>query len=171
MASKCLCVSDLDASSDERGRPPAGVFDPWPPSPDPAWRATASLLSHLEEEVSIDVVARAAGLSVRSLYRVIRHAHGTSPVAMRRHARLVLAQRDLRAADAGTTVTGVALRWGFVHLGRFSRDYLRAFDELPSATLRRARADRVHQVSCRVQRARRRRAMSGERRHAGETRG
>ena len=32
-----------------------------------------------------------------------------------------------------------ALRWGFVHAGRFSLEYRRRFGESPSATLARAR--------------------------------
>jgi AraC-like DNA-binding protein len=109
--------------------------------PDRAVRATTLLMSRLEECVSMHGVARASGLSLRTLYRTIRNVHGTSPAAMRRQARLELARADLQSAGLATTVTSVALHWGFTHLGRFSRDYLRAFDELPSRTLQRARPD------------------------------
>ncbi|MFP5477787.1 MAG: helix-turn-helix domain-containing protein, partial [Gammaproteobacteria bacterium] len=36
-----------------------------------------------------------------------------------------------------THVAGVALRWGFGHLGRFSADYRARFGEYPSETVRR----------------------------------
>ena len=39
--------------------------------------------------------------------------------------------------SADTTVKEVATRWGFSHLGRFSRDYQRRFGEAPSETLSR----------------------------------
>jgi AraC-like DNA-binding protein len=50
--------------------------------------------------------------------------------------RLRRAHEDLLQAPPGTRVTDVALRWGLGHLGRFSRDYLEAFGESPSETLR-----------------------------------
>ena len=47
-------------------------------------------------------------------------------------------QRALLVADPlRTTVTEVAMHFGFFHLGQFARDYRQAFQELPSETLRR----------------------------------
>ena len=55
-----------------------------------------------------------------------------------RAIRLEGARDDLRRSSAsGDSVTDVALRWGFGHLGRFARDYAEQFGELPSQTLRR----------------------------------
>jgi len=43
----------------------------------------------------------------------------------------------LRKAKSGsTTVTDVALNWGFWHFGEFSRAYKNCFGELPSGTLK-----------------------------------
>jgi AraC family ethanolamine operon transcriptional activator len=53
--------------------------------------------------------------------------------------RLNKVRRALRAADAATTVTEAAMRFGFFHLGRFSAQYHRLFGERPSDTLQRAR--------------------------------
>ena len=48
------------------------------------------------------------------------------------------AHRALRSASPhDTSVTDVATRWGFWHLGRFSSEYRRYFGEPPSQTLRR----------------------------------
>jgi len=96
-------------------------------------------MGRLGEAMSVQRVARASGLSTRTLYRLFQRAHGTSPVALRRRARLASAHADLQRPKGGTTVTLVALRWGFAHLGRFASDYARVFGESPSATLRRAR--------------------------------
>lgn len=50
------------------------------------------------------------------------------------------AHRDLTSATRDTTsVTDVAMRWGFWHFGRFSGQYKQLFGEAPSATLRRSR--------------------------------
>jgi len=46
------------------------------------------------------------------------------------------ARRDLLDADpAQASVTDIAARWGFFHLGRFSQAYRAMYQELPSQTL------------------------------------
>jgi AraC-like DNA-binding protein len=51
--------------------------------------------------------------------------------------RLHLAQRALRQAVAdATSVTDIAMRYGFWQLGRFAVEYQSLFGESPSATLR-----------------------------------
>ena len=70
-----------------------------------------------------------------------------------RRIRLQLVRRDLLAAGPEERVTDVAMRWGFYHLGRFSRLYAAQFGELPSATHRRsqsgaARAPQAAAVGC-----------------------
>jgi AraC-like DNA-binding protein len=44
--------------------------------------------------------------------------------------------QELADAGADTTVTAVALRWGFGHLGRFAVAYRRKYGRSPSDTLR-----------------------------------
>ncbi|WP_458372700.1 helix-turn-helix domain-containing protein [Pseudomonas veronii] len=44
----------------------------------------------------------------------------------------------LRLSSGNETVTAVAFRWGFNHLGHFTTDYKRRFGESPSATLARS---------------------------------
>ena len=46
-------------------------------------------------------------------------------------------RHDLQNAMPGESVTDIAERWNFNHLGRFSADYRARFGELPSATLQR----------------------------------
>jgi transcriptional regulator GlxA family with amidase domain len=59
-------------------------------------------------------------------------------MAYLRALRLEKVRDTLSAAEPGSvSVTEVAARWGFVHLGRFAGAYSRAFGERPSETLRR----------------------------------
>jgi transcriptional regulator GlxA family with amidase domain len=53
-----------------------------------------------------------------------------------RHLRLNRVHSTLLDADPrSVTVTAVACRWGFVHLGRFAAQYRQVFGEYPSTTL------------------------------------
>ena len=46
-------------------------------------------------------------------------------------------RRDLRACSQGETITDIAKRWGFWHMGQFAADYKKQFGELPSETVKR----------------------------------
>lgn len=77
-------------------------------------------------------------MSVRSLQESFRRSLDTTPMASLRGIRLEKVHRELSAAEPGTTtVTDVATRWCFLHLGRFAAAYARAYGEHPSETLRR----------------------------------
>lgn len=114
------------------------------PSPSPAgrsWyvkRAEAFMEANLASDIGIADVVAASGVSVRTLYYGFTACHGVAPMTWLKHRRLARAREDLAAADpAETSVTEVALRWGFSHLGRFAVDYRARFGESPSRTLRR----------------------------------
>ncbi|WP_245762387.1 AraC family transcriptional regulator [Mycetocola miduiensis] len=82
-------------------------------------------------------LAAASAISVRSLQENFRRSLGTSPMRYLRDFRLEQVHKELIAAEPGAvTVTEVAVRWGFVHLGRFAVAYRQRFDESPSETLR-----------------------------------
>lgn len=107
-----------------------------PPVRSVRW-AEEFLVAHLEDPVSLAQLARASGQSVRSISRAFKNKHGFGPMTFLRHQRLEAAQRDLRRAERGsTTVSQVALRYGFNNLGRFAHAYRELFGESPSATLR-----------------------------------
>lgn len=90
---------------------------------------------------SIVAVCAHAGVPERTLQYSFRRLLGITPVAYWRRLRLHRAREALRRPNrAHETVTAVATRFGFLHLGRFARDYRRQFGEAPSITLDRARA-------------------------------
>lgn len=118
-----------------------------------AQRAEALILAEPDAPHTLRSLARAAGTSERSLCRSFRRLRGCSPLAAVRRVRLQFVRRDLLAAGPEARVTDVAMRWGFYHLGRFSRLYAAQFGELPSATHRRsqsgaARAPQAAAVGC-----------------------
>jgi AraC-like DNA-binding protein len=82
-------------------------------------------------------MTREAGISARALQLLFERHLGCTPSEYARNVRLRCA-RDalLHPATEATSVTDVATRWGFYHLGRFSALYRQTYGELPSQTLR-----------------------------------
>ena len=99
-------------------------------------RAEQYLCANLESPVTRDRVADIAGVSIRTLSRAFMKRHGVGPITFLRQRRLEAAYRDLLGSKAeDTSVTDVAMRYGFAHLGKFSIVYRRTFGESPSTTL------------------------------------
>jgi AraC-like DNA-binding protein len=95
-------------------------------------------LSHAHDRVYVTDLCRAAGVSERSLEYAFKEVMGLTPMAYLLRLRLHRARQALLAGTHGTTtVSAVALDWGFWHFGDFSRAYKDCFGELPSDTLRR----------------------------------
>jgi AraC family ethanolamine operon transcriptional activator len=86
----------------------------------------------------VDLCAQ-AGVSQRALQYAFQEMLGLTPLAYLRAARLNQVRTELnRPNRPDLTVTDVAMRWGFFHLGRFAREYQALFLERPSQTLARA---------------------------------
>ena len=95
-------------------------------------------LSHTHDHVHVGDLCRAASVSERALQYAFKEIIGVTPVAYLIRLRLHRVRQALLAAGRGsTTVSAVALDWGFWHLGEFSRAYTECFGELPSDTLQR----------------------------------
>ncbi|MDA7086655.1 helix-turn-helix domain-containing protein [Pseudomonas sp. SA3-5] len=115
--------------------------------PPPVERARAFHICRMartfvEDSLAVDAVptvtdiCRTIGVSERALQYAFRAYVDLSPVAYLRLCRLNHVRVTLRALDPCTaTVTSVAMRFGFLHLGRFAQDYRQLFDESPSVTL------------------------------------
>ncbi|MGX5726131.1 helix-turn-helix domain-containing protein [Metapseudomonas otitidis] len=81
-------------------------------------------------------LARCAGITVRQLQQIFKEYAGLPPTLWLRNRRLNSARRDLlRASTHETTVSEIAMRWSFWHLGRFAETYFSMFGEHPSKTL------------------------------------
>ncbi len=99
-------------------------------------RAEEYLCANLETPVTRDSLAAIAGVSIRTLSRAFMKRHGLGPITFLRQRRFEAAYRDLLGSTAeDTSVTDVAMRYGFAHLGKFAVVYRRLFGESPSHTL------------------------------------
>ncbi|WP_426241323.1 AraC family transcriptional regulator [Nocardioides sp. LHG3406-4] len=88
-----------------------------------------------ESPYTVSDLARAAGVSARSLQASFHKHMGVSPMAYLRQVRLERAHEDLQLGRG--RVSEVAYHWGFTNLGRFATLYQERFGELPSATIAR----------------------------------
>jgi len=99
-------------------------------------RVEQVLAKHARHSLTVRDLSGATSVTERTLRRAIQARYGMSPKSLLRARRLNGARRSLRSGRPGrTSVTQVALEWGFTHFGRFSGDYSALFGELPSETL------------------------------------
>lgn len=110
-----------------------------PPSPAVPYyvaRAETFMLENLEKPITLGEVVAASGVSERTLLVGFKRFLETSPMQFLKQRRLEKVHADLRHGGARATVTELAIKWGFVHQGRFASDYRKRFGESPSQTLR-----------------------------------
>jgi AraC-like DNA-binding protein len=101
-------------------------------------KVTRFVDEHLDQPLTLSDLAKAGGLSRRTLQRAFSRRFEMAPLEYVRRQRLERARELLLTGGPGTTVTNVAGRSGFAHMGRFAREYRAHFGERPSATLARA---------------------------------
>ena len=123
--SGCIAAPDSPASGDVRS-------------------AIGHLRSNLHRVVPLAELAARAGVSERALRDHFQRFLGLSPTGYGLRLRLNAARQALRQPSNTDPVADIAARHGFQHLGRFSRQYRRAFDEAPSATRQAAAAGRYN---------------------------
>jgi len=91
------------------------------------------------EPLRVRDLCSASEASWRTLDYAFQEKYG---IAVKRYMtirRLNGVHRDLLRGDDRTTVSGVAARWNFWHMGELAARYRQLFGELPSETLKRAR--------------------------------
>lgn len=95
-----------------------------------------------DKPLTVEDVAAACGVSVRSVFARFKQARGVTPMVYIRDVRLERANRRLLDGDGEVSVLDVALACGFASFGHFARRYREKFGELPSATVARGRGRR-----------------------------
>lgn len=88
------------------------------------------MMSRLGAPQSLTDLALELGAPPRTLQRHFRVRFGMGPIEWLTEQRL-LAARDHLAVDKDASVTETALRFGFMHLGEFSRLFRARFGQLP----------------------------------------
>ena len=113
---------------------------------------------HPDRELTPQILARVACVSVRTLHAAFQEQFGVSPMAYVRKVRLNRVRADLLRGDPQLVgVTEIARRWGFVHLSRFAQQVSRplrraALGHAPALTPtgRRGRTERIFRVAPRI---------------------
>lgn len=105
-------------------------------------KAVKKVIDYLQacakELPDIPKLCRVAGVSERSLQYGFIDYLGLTPIQYLRVVRLNGARSDLlQSQQHNVKVADIAMAWGFLEFGRFSREYKKLFLELPSKTLSR----------------------------------
>lgn len=101
-----------------------------------AFDARDYLLESLSEIETVEALAMRFNVSYRTLETSFRTLFGMTPKQLMDILRLNRAHEALCRADAKeTSVTDVAMHWGFKHLGRFARRHKAMFGTYPKEAL------------------------------------
>ncbi|HEV2552284.1 MAG TPA: AraC family transcriptional regulator [Bosea sp. (in: a-proteobacteria)] len=119
--------------------PYAAWFETAAPAPAP-WqirRAVAFIDAHDAGALTVQEVADAVGIGLRSLQEGFRKHKHVSPHDYIKQTRLARARSELLDPASTRSIEAIARHWGFVNRGHFALDYRNAFGEQPSQTRRR----------------------------------
>jgi AraC-like DNA-binding protein len=111
-----------------------------PVTPRDVKRAVEYIEANLETEIGLPEIVTACGVPGRTLIKHFRDFKGISPMRYVRNARYQRVREALSRAEPKQSVTEIALRYGFAHMGRFSVEYRIRFGESPLQTLRRRKS-------------------------------
>ena len=109
----------------------SGLMDRYGTRSRPVLRAIEAMEAHVADPISLQQLARRAGVSARQLSRLFRRDLGQSPMATYRSLRLEIAQRLLESSTL--SVTEIALATGFSDSANFSKNWKRRWGSAPSA--------------------------------------
>jgi len=94
------------------------------------------LIDHSESAVQMYELCELTGKSVRTIERVFKQVFSLSVREFQTYHRFSLI-RQILLHDKHTSILNAAVKYGYMHMGRFSQKYKELFGELPSQTLRR----------------------------------
>ena len=92
---------------------------------------------HMDGNISIASLAEKYEVSEQTLQNSFKSLFGFTPKLFLRLLKLNIVHDELKQEDPNQiTVSKIALKWGFRHMGRFSAYYTELFGENPSQTLK-----------------------------------
>lgn len=100
-------------------------------------RAKRYIEENYQENIRLDSIRRAAGVTSVKLCSGFKEFSGTTPMGYLKQIRLDKARELLMKGCSRKNVSSIALDVGFSHLGRFSIEYKNAFSESPTDTVAR----------------------------------
>jgi AraC-like DNA-binding protein len=99
-------------------------------------RARQYIIKNLQNDIFLEDLARETAISTSTLCKHFKRYYGQSPMQYIRARKLEAVHQILKRSYAEVSVTEIALKFGFNHLGRFSQYYREKFGESPSMTLK-----------------------------------
>lgn len=105
------------------------------------WQVRAAedyMEANWDQPVSIETLSAVTGASTRAIFHSFKFSRGYTPMEFVKDVRLRRANAML--VSGTTSVSDAALACGFGNFGHFSNYYKTKFGELPSQTLKRAKA-------------------------------
>ncbi|MBN4055504.1 helix-turn-helix transcriptional regulator [bacterium AH-315-K03] len=99
-------------------------------------RARQYITRHIEEPISMTALGGEIGASVSTIERYFRSGFNMTPTAYILAYRLNRVRSELSQMQSSeTSVSDIAMKYGFTHLGRFSAAYRQHFGVLPREVL------------------------------------
>lgn len=101
------------------------------------------LLNSLEENISISKLSRRYKISERTFQNSFKSLYGMTPKYFIQMIKINKVHEDLQSYSCQyLNISEIAMKWGFTHLGRFSKSYENVFGELPSVTFKKEKIER-----------------------------
>jgi AraC-like DNA-binding protein len=103
-----------------------------------AYAIREQVYHHMDGNLKVKDLVKQYHISERNLQNSFKSLFGFTPKVFMRNLKLNLVRHDLSVETTQeTTVLKVAHKWGFFHMGRFSKYYKALFEESPHKTLQR----------------------------------
>ncbi|NMF89006.1 helix-turn-helix domain-containing protein [Aromatoleum petrolei] len=100
-------------------------------------RARSYVIANRENPPTVAELSSYLKMSRRGLHHAFINVLGINITTFLRYVRLHGVRKELLRATPEDSISGIACKWGFWHMGMFSSYYKCLFGETPSSTLRR----------------------------------